>query len=85
MKIENIYEGHNVIIFHSACKAMSGKVCSSNSVAQAQKLVAQLQLEASMERIKVCLTRSAFQVSHVAMRVLKLMCPFKIASNFRSL
>ncbi|TDH02799.1 hypothetical protein EPR50_G00156460 [Perca flavescens] len=31
---------------------MSGKVCSSNSVIQAQKLVDQLQLEASMERIK---------------------------------
>lgn len=54
MKIENINEGHNVVIFHSACKeAMSGKACSSNSIAQAQKLVAQLQLEASMERIKV--------------------------------
>lgn len=60
MKTENIYEGHNVIIFNSACKAMSGKVCSSNSVAQVQKLVAQLQLEASMERMKVCLTRSTF-------------------------
>ncbi|XP_028456387.1 guanine nucleotide-binding protein G(I)/G(S)/G(O) subunit gamma-12 [Perca flavescens] len=35
---------------------MSGKVCSSNSVIQAQKLVDQLQLEASMERIKISLT-----------------------------
>lgn len=35
-------------------KAMSGKMCSSNSVVQAQKLVDQLQVEASMERIKVC-------------------------------
>lgn len=61
MKIENIYEGHNVIIFHSACKeAMSGKAGSSNRIAQVQKLVAQLQLEASMERTKVCSTCSAF-------------------------
>ncbi|XP_029014013.1 guanine nucleotide-binding protein G(I)/G(S)/G(O) subunit gamma-7-like [Betta splendens] len=36
---------------------MSGKVCSSsNSVIQAQKLVDQLRLEASMERIKISLT-----------------------------
>ncbi|XP_034748997.1 guanine nucleotide-binding protein G(I)/G(S)/G(O) subunit gamma-12-like [Etheostoma cragini] len=35
---------------------MSGKMCSSNSVIQAQKLVDQLQLEASMERIKISLT-----------------------------
>lgn len=35
-------------------KAMSGKMCSSNSVVQAQKLVDQLRVEANMERIKVC-------------------------------
>ncbi|XP_068434377.1 guanine nucleotide-binding protein G(I)/G(S)/G(O) subunit gamma-7-like [Clinocottus analis] len=34
---------------------MSGK-CSSNSVIQAQKLVELLQVEASMERIKISLT-----------------------------
>lgn len=33
---------------------MSGKMCSSNSVVQAQKLVDQLRVEAGMERIKVC-------------------------------
>lgn len=66
---------------------MSGKVCnsSSNSVAQAQKVVAQLQLEASMDRIKVCLTQPAFQVSRVTVCVLKLTCPFKTALNLRSL
>lgn len=33
---------------------MSGKMCSSNSVIQVQKLVDQLRVEAGMERIKVC-------------------------------
>lgn len=45
-------------VFQSACRAMSGKACSSN-VVQAQKLVDQLQLEAGMERIKACSTLSA--------------------------
>lgn len=53
MQIQKIY-GRSVIIFQSACKAMSGKVCSSNSAVQARKLVDQLQLEAGMERIKAC-------------------------------
>ncbi|KAK2833573.1 hypothetical protein Q5P01_017462 [Channa striata] len=35
---------------------MSANMCSSNSVVQAQKLVDQLRLEASMERIKISLT-----------------------------
>ncbi|XP_059204624.1 guanine nucleotide-binding protein G(I)/G(S)/G(O) subunit gamma-7-like [Centropristis striata] len=35
---------------------MSGKMCSSNSVIQAQKLVEQLRVEAGMERIKISLT-----------------------------
>ncbi|XP_067334457.1 guanine nucleotide-binding protein G(I)/G(S)/G(O) subunit gamma-12-like [Channa argus] len=35
---------------------MSANVCCSNSVVQAQKLVDQLRLEASMERIKISLT-----------------------------
>ncbi|KAM6913776.1 guanine nucleotide-binding protein G(I)/G(S)/G(O) subunit gamma-7-like [Anarhichas minor] len=35
---------------------MSGKMCSSNSVIQAQKLVDQLRVEASTERIKISLT-----------------------------
>ncbi|XP_041813557.1 guanine nucleotide-binding protein G(I)/G(S)/G(O) subunit gamma-12-like [Chelmon rostratus] len=35
---------------------MSGKMCSSNTVVQAQKLVDQLRVEASMERIKISLT-----------------------------
>uniref|UniRef100_A0A8D3AJ96 Guanine nucleotide-binding protein subunit gamma n=1 Tax=Scophthalmus maximus TaxID=52904 RepID=A0A8D3AJ96_SCOMX len=34
-------------------RAMSGTMCSSNSVVQTQKLVDQLRLEASMERIRV--------------------------------
>lgn len=58
MQIQNIYEGHNVITFQFTCKVMSGKACSSSSSVQAQKLVEQLRLEASMERIKVCLTLS---------------------------
>lgn len=56
MQIENKYEGHNVITFQSIYKVMSGKACSSSSRIQGQKLVEQLRLEASMERIKVCLT-----------------------------
>lgn len=36
VQIGNKNESHNVIIFHSACQAMSGKMCSSNSVAQVQ-------------------------------------------------
>uniref|UniRef100_A0A4W5RE29 Guanine nucleotide-binding protein subunit gamma n=1 Tax=Hucho hucho TaxID=62062 RepID=A0A4W5RE29_9TELE len=32
---------------------MSGKVCSNNSVMQARRTVEQLQVEASMERIKI--------------------------------
>ncbi|XP_040046371.2 guanine nucleotide-binding protein G(I)/G(S)/G(O) subunit gamma-7-like [Gasterosteus aculeatus] len=35
---------------------MSGKMCSSNSVIQAQKLVDQLRVEADMERMKISLT-----------------------------
>ncbi|XP_029913907.1 guanine nucleotide-binding protein G(I)/G(S)/G(O) subunit gamma-12-like [Myripristis murdjan] len=35
---------------------MSGKVCSSNSVVQAQRVVDQLRVEATMERIKISLT-----------------------------
>ncbi|KAF7658628.1 hypothetical protein LDENG_00010300 [Lucifuga dentata] len=35
---------------------MSGKVCSSNSVVQAQKMVDQLRVEAGMERLKISLT-----------------------------
>ncbi|XP_037544260.1 guanine nucleotide-binding protein G(I)/G(S)/G(O) subunit gamma-7-like [Nematolebias whitei] len=36
---------------------MSGKMCSSSSsIIQAQKLVDQLQIEASMERFKISLT-----------------------------
>ncbi|KAM4597960.1 guanine nucleotide-binding protein G(I)/G(S)/G(O) subunit gamma-12-like [Polymixia lowei] len=34
---------------------MSGKVCSSNSVVQARRVVHQLRVEASMERIKISL------------------------------
>ncbi|XP_026180305.1 GGL domain-containing protein [Mastacembelus armatus] len=40
----------------SLLKATSGKMSSSNSVVQAQKLVDQLRVEASMERIKISLT-----------------------------
>lgn len=58
MQLHKIY-GHNVVIFQTACKAMSGKACSSNSVVQARKLVDQLQLEAGMERIKACSTLQA--------------------------
>ncbi|XP_026021016.1 guanine nucleotide-binding protein G(I)/G(S)/G(O) subunit gamma-7-like isoform X1 [Astatotilapia calliptera] len=40
-----------------ALKTMSGKMCSSSSsVIQAQKLVDQLRVEASMERFKISLT-----------------------------
>uniref|UniRef100_A0A3Q4APU8 Guanine nucleotide-binding protein subunit gamma n=1 Tax=Mola mola TaxID=94237 RepID=A0A3Q4APU8_MOLML len=35
---------------------ISGKMSSSNSVVQAQKLVDQLRVEASMERLKISLT-----------------------------
>lgn len=55
--MEEGYCVHIIIIFFAASshilKAMSGKMCSSNSVVQAQKLVDQLRVEASMERIKV--------------------------------
>jgi len=40
--------------FFPILKATSGKMCSSSSVIQAQKLVDQLRMEASMERVKVC-------------------------------
>ncbi|KAM3863458.1 guanine nucleotide-binding protein G(I)/G(S)/G(O) subunit gamma-12-like [Diretmus argenteus] len=35
---------------------MSGKVCSSNSIIHARRVVDQLRVEASMERIKISLT-----------------------------
>lgn len=47
--IESTYGSRSLIL-----QPTSGKMCSSNSVVQAQKLVDQLRLEASMERIKVC-------------------------------
>lgn len=46
--IESTY-GHRSLIL----QLMSGKMCSSNSVVQAQKLVDQLRVEAGMERLKV--------------------------------
>lgn len=48
-----------MVLFQTACKVMSGKACSSNSVVQARKLVDQLQLEAGMERIKASSTLPA--------------------------
>ncbi|XP_039908820.1 guanine nucleotide-binding protein G(I)/G(S)/G(O) subunit gamma-7-like isoform X2 [Simochromis diagramma] len=48
-----------MLVYNLSCldQTMSGKMCSSSSsVIQAQKLVDQLRVEASMERFKISLT-----------------------------
>ncbi|XP_005734596.1 guanine nucleotide-binding protein G(I)/G(S)/G(O) subunit gamma-7 [Maylandia zebra] len=48
-----------MLLYNLSCldQTMSGKMCSSSSsVIQAQKLVDQLRVEASMERFKISLT-----------------------------
>lgn len=55
--VEEIYIHCDFLFFKSSniLKVMSGKMCCSSSIVQTQKLVDQLRVEASMERLKVCI------------------------------